>query len=122
MAKGEAMGAFGLTEANAGSDAGGTQTRAVRANGGWTVNGSKIYITNASYSKFITFTAVTDPGKGTRGISAFINDTPTPGFRVGKKGKKMGPRGPGTGEGAVEGFVVVAGQALGPPPAGVKTL
>src|SRR5512143_1203475 len=60
MARGEAIGAFGLTEPNAGSDAAGTQTRAERHNGMWRVNGSKIYITNGSVAKYITFTARTD--------------------------------------------------------------
>ena len=92
MAKGEVLGAFGLTEANAGSDAAGTQTRAVREGDHWRVNGSKIYITNASYAKTITFTAVTDPTLGSNGIGAFIMDTGTKGFRVGKKEKKMGDR------------------------------
>jgi alkylation response protein AidB-like acyl-CoA dehydrogenase len=113
MAKGEAIGAFGLTEANAGSDSGGTQTRAVKVAGGWQVNGSKIYITNASYAKYITFTAVTEPGKGTKGISAFIMDTATPGFRVGKKEKKMGLRGSDTVEVVFEDCVVPADQMIG---------
>jgi butyryl-CoA dehydrogenase len=96
MAKGEAIGAFGLTEPNAGSDAAGTQTRAEKVAGGWNVNGSKIYITNGSVAKYVTFTARTDASKGTRGISAFILDTATPGFKVGKKEKKMGLRGSDT--------------------------
>jgi butyryl-CoA dehydrogenase len=96
MAKGEAIGAFGLTEPNAGSDAAGTQTRAEKVAGGWSVNGSKIYITNGSVAKYVTFTARTDASKGTRGISAFILDTATPGFKVGKKEKKMGLRGSDT--------------------------
>jgi alkylation response protein AidB-like acyl-CoA dehydrogenase len=91
MAKGEAIGAFGLTEPNAGSDAAGTQTRAERVNGGWRVTGNKIYITNGSVAKYVTFTARTDKSKGVHGISAFIVDTATPGFRVGKREKKMGP-------------------------------
>jgi len=92
MAKGEVLGAFGLTEPNAGSDAAGTQTRAEKVPGGWKVNGSKIYITNGSVAKFVTFTARTDSSKSTAGISAFLMDTATPGFRVGKKEKKMGLR------------------------------
>ena len=96
MAKGEAIGAFGLTEPNAGSDAAGTQTKAERVKGGWRVNGSKIYITNGSVAKYVTFTARTDASKGTRGISAFILDTATPGFKVGKREKKMGLRGSDT--------------------------
>src|SRR5258706_6339381 len=98
MARGEAIGAFGLTEPNAGSDSAGTQTRAEKANGEWRVTGSKIYITNGSVAKYITFTARTDSSKGTKGISAFIMDTATPGFHVGKREKKMGLRGPGTVE------------------------
>ena len=90
MAKGEAIGAFGLTEPEAGSDAAGTRTRAERMNGGWRVNGSKIYITNGSVAQYITFTARTDASRGTKGISAFIMPTATPGFRVGKREKKMG--------------------------------
>ena len=87
MAKGEAIGAFGLTEPGAGSDAAGTQTRAEKVAGGWKVNGEKIYITNGSVAKYITFTAVTEPGKGANGISAFILDTATPGYRAGVREK-----------------------------------
>jgi alkylation response protein AidB-like acyl-CoA dehydrogenase len=120
MAKGEVLGAFGLTEANAGSDAGGTQTRAVKTAGGWIVNGSKIYITNASYAKYITITAVTEPGKGTKGISAFILDTATPGYRVGKKEQKMGLRGSDTVEVVFEDCLVPADQMLGEASGGFK--
>ena len=121
MAKGEAIGAFGLTEANAGSDAAGTQTRAVKQGDSYRVNGSKIYITNASYAKYITITAVTDPSLGANGISAFIMDTATPGFRVGKKEKKMGLRGSDTVEVVFEDCVVPADQMLGEPTGGFKT-
>jgi alkylation response protein AidB-like acyl-CoA dehydrogenase len=120
MAKGEAIGAFGLTESNAGSDAAGTQTRAVKTSGGWRVNGSKIYITNGSYAKYITLTAVTDPGQGTNGISAFIMDTATPGFRVGKKEKKMGLRGSDTVEVVFEDCMVPDDQLIGEPTGGFK--
>jgi alkylation response protein AidB-like acyl-CoA dehydrogenase len=121
MAKGEAIGAFGLTEANAGSDAAGTQTRAVRQGDAYRVNGSKIYITNASYAKYITFTAVTDPAQGANGISAFIMDTATPGFRVGKKEKKMGLRGSDTVEVVFEDCLVPIDQMLGEATGGFKT-
>jgi len=120
MAKGEAIGAFGLTEPNAGSDAAGTQTRAVRVPGGWKVNGSKIYITNGSHSKYVTFTAVTEPAGGTNGISAFILDTATPGFRVGKKEKKMGLRGSDTVEIVFQDCLVPDDQMLGEPTGGFK--
>jgi alkylation response protein AidB-like acyl-CoA dehydrogenase len=121
MAKGEAIGAFGLTEPNAGSDAAGTQTRAVKQGDCYKVNGSKIYITNASYAKYITFTAVTDPSQGSNGISAFIMDTATPGFRVGKKEKKMGLRGSDTVEVVFEDCIVPADQMLGEAAGGFKT-
>jgi len=120
MARGEAIGAFGLTEPNAGSDAAGTQTRAVRENGGWRVNGSKIYITNGSVAKYITFTARTDAGKGVQGISAFIMDTGTPGFRVGKREKKMGHRGSDTVEVVFEDCLVPEENLIGEQSGGFK--
>ncbi len=113
MAKGEVLGAFGLTEHNAGSDAAGTQTRAQKTANGWKVNGSKIYITNGSVAKYITFTARTDASQGTKGISAFIMDTATPGFRVGKKEKKMGLRGSDTVEVVFEDCMVPQDNMLG---------
>jgi len=126
MAKGEAIGAFGLTEPNAGSDAAGTETRAEKVSGGWKVNGSKIYITNGSVAKFVTFTARTDAGKGTRGISAFIMETSSPGFKVGKKEKKMGLRGSDTVALHFEDCFVPEANLLGDPTGGftafMKTL
>ena len=113
MAKGEAIGAFGLTEPGAGSDAAGTQTRAELRNGAWHVNGSKIYITNGSVAKYITFTARTDSSMGTKGISAFIMDTATPGFRVGKREKKMGLHGSDTVEVVFEDCAVPAENMSG---------
>ena len=121
MAKGEALGAFGLTEPNAGSDAAGTETRAEKVNGGWRVNGSKIYITNGSVAKYITFTARTDASQGTKGISAFIMDTSTPGFRVGKREKKMGLRGSDTVAIAFEDCMVPEENMLGDPAGGFRT-
>jgi alkylation response protein AidB-like acyl-CoA dehydrogenase len=120
MAKGEALGAFGLTEPGAGSDAAGTKTRAVRANGGWKVNGDKIYITNGSVAKYITFTAVTDPEKGANGISAFIMDTATKGFRAGPREKKMGLRGSDTVAVYFEDCLVPEGNLIGDPTGGFK--
>ncbi len=118
MAKGEAIGAFGLTEPNAGSDAAGTESRAERVDGGWRVNGSKIYITNGSVAKYITFTARTDSSRGTKGISAFILDTATPGFRVGKREKKMGLHASDTVEVVFEDCMVPAENMIGDPSAG----
>ncbi|MDP2960407.1 MAG: acyl-CoA dehydrogenase family protein, partial [candidate division Zixibacteria bacterium] len=72
LAKGEKLGAFGLTEPNAGSDAGGTKTTAVLDGDSYIINGSKCFITNASVAETFIITAVTDKTKGTRGISSFI--------------------------------------------------
>jgi alkylation response protein AidB-like acyl-CoA dehydrogenase len=118
MARGEALGAFGLTEPNAGSDAAGTQTRAERVAGGWKVNGSKIYITNGSVAKYVTFTARTDASKGTKGISAFIVDAATPGFSVGKREKKMGLHGSDTVEIVFQDCVLADENMLGEPSGG----
>jgi butyryl-CoA dehydrogenase len=121
MARGEAIGCFGLTEPGAGSDAAGTKTRAEKVPGGWKVNGDKIYITNGSVAKYVTFTAVTEPGKGTKGISAFIMDTATPGFRAGPREKKMGLRGSDTVALYFEDCFVPEGNLLGDPSGGFKT-
>jgi len=120
MARGEAIGAFGLTEPNAGSDSAGTETRAEKTGGGWRINGSKIYITNGSVAKYITFTARTDASKGTKGISAFIMDTATPGFRVGKREKKMGLRGSDTVEVVFQDCAIPESNLLGDPAGGFK--
>jgi alkylation response protein AidB-like acyl-CoA dehydrogenase len=120
MAKGDAIGAFGLTEPGAGSDAAGTKTRAEKVPGGWKVNGEKIYITNGSVAKYVTFTAVTEPGKGTKGISAFIVDAATPGFRAGPREKKMGLRGSDTVSLYFEDCFVPEENLLGDPRGGFK--
>ncbi|MGQ9557070.1 MAG: acyl-CoA dehydrogenase [Desulfurispora sp.] len=98
LCRGECLGAFGLTEPNAGSDAGGTQTRAVRENGQWVINGSKCFITNASYARFVTITAVTDKTKGKKGISAIIVPVDTPGFTIKAGYEKLGLHGSNTTE------------------------
>jgi alkylation response protein AidB-like acyl-CoA dehydrogenase len=121
MAKGEAIGAFGLTEPGAGSDAAGTRTQAVKVDGGWRVTGDKIYITNGSVAKYITFTAVTEPGRGSNGISAFIMDTATPGFHAGPREKKMGLRGSDTVPVFFEDCFVPEESLLGDPRHGFKT-
>lgn len=92
LAKGESFGAWGLTEAQAGSDASGTRTNAVRSNGGWKVNGSKNFITHAISCETLVAVAVTDKDKGNRGISAFIFDKSMEGFRSDKKENKLGMR------------------------------
>lgn len=91
LAKGEKLGAFGLTEPNAGTDAGGQQTRAVDKGDYWELNGAKVFITNGGYADVFVVMAMTDKKKGTRGgISAFIVEKGFPGFSVGKTEDKMG--------------------------------
>jgi len=90
MATGQYLGSFGLTEPNAGSDAGGTQTTAALDNGNWVINGAKCFITNVSYSGICTVTAVTEPGKGSKGISSIIVPTDTPGFTINADYEKLG--------------------------------
>jgi alkylation response protein AidB-like acyl-CoA dehydrogenase len=98
LCRGECLGAFGLTEPNAGSDAGGTQTTAVLEGDEWVINGSKCFITNASYARFITITAVTDRSKGKRGISAFIVPADAPGLTIRAGYEKLGMSGSNTTE------------------------
>ncbi|MEA3374978.1 MAG: acyl-CoA dehydrogenase [Chloroflexota bacterium] len=115
LARGEKVGAFGLTEPQAGSDAGATQTRAVRdpETGDWIVNGQKIFITNGSIADVVVITAKTDPEKGSRGISSFIVEKGTSGFRPGRDEKKMGLKGSVTSELFFEDCRIPAGHLLG---------
>jgi len=92
LANGESFGAWGLTEAGAGSDSAGTRTNAIRSNGGWLVNGSKNFITHAITCNTLVAVAVTDKEKGNRGISAFVFDKSMEGFRSDKKENKLGMR------------------------------
>jgi len=98
LAKGEKLGAFGLTEANAGTDAAGQQTKAVLDGDHYILNGSKIFITNAANADVFIVLAMTDKSKGTRGISAFIVEKEYEGFTIGKKELKMGIKGSATCE------------------------
>jgi len=98
LAAGEFIGAFALTEAQAGSDASALRTRAVRDGDCYILNGTKIFITNGGEADtYITF-AVTNPDLGAKGISAFIVEKDTPGLKIGKKEKKMGLHGSSTTE------------------------
>ena len=92
LAKGEKLCAFGLTEPNAGSDSAMQETTAVLDGEEYILNGNKIYITNAGYADTYVVIAMTDKGRGTKGISAFIVEKGTPGFTFGKEYKKMGIR------------------------------
>lgn len=92
IAKGEKLTAFGLTESDAGSDAGGIRTAAVRDGDYYILNGNKQWITNGGEAEIYTIIALTDRAKGSRGASAFIVEKDTPGFGFGKKENKMGIR------------------------------
>ncbi|MFY0757540.1 acyl-CoA dehydrogenase family protein [Metabacillus dongyingensis] len=113
ICSGESMGAFGLTEPNAGSDAGGTLTEAVEKDGQFTINGNKCYITNASYAKFLAMTAITDRSEGKKEISAIIVPTDAPGFKVIDNYEKMGLNASNTTELILEDVVVPAENLLG---------
>src|SRR3954465_7580839 len=133
LASGRVMGGFGLTEPDAGSDAGGTRTTAVRKNGHYVLNGVKRFITHGGVGEIFVVTAVTDPTKGTKGISSFILTKPTndpdgagaagvghdpslpalAGFRAGKKEDKLGWRASDTCELIMEDVEVPAENLLG---------
>ena len=113
LARGEKVGCWGLTENSAGSDAGGTRTTAVRAGDGWVLNGSKTFITNGRVADTAVVMAVTDREKGKKGISAFIVERGTKGFRAGKKEDKLGVRSSDTSELVFEDCRIPAGNLLG---------
>ena len=92
LTSGEWLAAWGLTEAEAGSDSGGTKTTAVRDGGSWVLNGSKNFITNASVGGVAVLMAVTDRSARRHGISSFLVELDNPGIRVGKKENKLGMR------------------------------
>ncbi len=98
IARGESLSAWGLTEPGAGSDAGGTQTTAVLQGDKYILNGSKLFITSGNVASTFVIMASTDKSKGTRGISAFIVERKTPGFRVGELEDKLGVRASSTAE------------------------
>jgi alkylation response protein AidB-like acyl-CoA dehydrogenase len=98
LAKGEMLGAWGLTEPTAGSDAAGTRTMAVRDGDGWVINGAKTFITHGRIGGVMVAMAVTDRSRGNRGISAFIVPRGTDGMRAGKKENKLGMRASDTSE------------------------
>ncbi|HET9315384.1 MAG TPA: acyl-CoA dehydrogenase [Vicinamibacteria bacterium] len=113
LARGEKVGCWGLTENSAGSDAGGTKTTAVRDGDHWVLNGSKTFITNARIADTAVVMAVTDRSKGKKGISAFIVERGTKGFRPGKKEDKLGVRSSDTSELVLEDCRVPAANLLG---------
>ena len=113
LARGEKLGAFGLTEPNAGTDASGQQTKAVLEGDHYVLNGTKIFITNGGEADIYIIFAMTDKSKGTRGISAFIVEKDFPGFSIGKKELKMGIRGSSTCELIFENCIVPKENLLG---------
>ncbi len=120
LANGTYLGAFGLTEAGAGTDAAGQQTKAVLEGDNYILNGSKIFITNATHADVYIIMAMTDKAKGTKGISAFIVERNFPGFSVGKEEHKMGIRGSATCELIMENCIVPKENLLGKEGEGFK--
>jgi butyryl-CoA dehydrogenase len=110
---GEKIGAFGLTEPGAGTDAAMQKTTAVDKGDHWLINGSKIFITNAGVAETFVIFAMTDKTQGNRGISAFIVEKDFPGFKVGAHEKKMGIRGSSTCELVFEDMIVPKENLLG---------
>ncbi len=113
LAKGEKLGAFGLTEPNASTDAAGQQTTAVLEGDHYVLNGSKIFITNGGVADIFVVFAMTDKSKGTRGISAFIVEKDFPGFSIGKVEEKLGIRASSTTELVFENCIVPKENLLG---------
>jgi alkylation response protein AidB-like acyl-CoA dehydrogenase len=113
LVKGEVLGAWGLTEANAGSDAAGMRTTATKQGTCWVLNGSKTFITHGRIGGVMVVMAVTDRAKGHRGISAFIVEHGTPGMSAGKKENKLGMRASDTSEVLFQDCRVPADALLG---------
>lgn len=113
LASGEWLGAFGLTEPGAGTDAAMQKTVAEDKGDHWVLNGSKIFITNAGFANVFVVFAMTDKSLGTKGISAFIVEKGFPGFKVGAHEKKMGIRGSSTCELVFEDCIVPKENLLG---------
>ncbi len=113
IASGRKLAAFGLTEATAGSDAGGIKTTATRTSGGYILNGTKQFITNGGQAEIYTVIALTAKEKGPRGASAFLVEKGTPGFSFGRKEKKLGIRASATTELVFEDCLVPEGNILG---------
>jgi alkylation response protein AidB-like acyl-CoA dehydrogenase len=113
LATGEFLGAWGLTEPGAGSDAGGARCSAVRRGDNWVLNGTKTFITNGHYADVAVVVAVTDKTAGTHGLSAFVVEKGTKGFRAGKKENKLGLRASDTSELIFEDCEIPAENLLG---------
>jgi alkylation response protein AidB-like acyl-CoA dehydrogenase len=121
LARGDAMFSYALSEADAGSDAGGMKTMAVRDGDSYVLNGSKRWITNAGASNFYTVMAVTEPGVGTKGISAFVVESGDEGFSVGAPEKKLGIKGSPTRELYFDNCRIPADRMIGVEGTGFRT-
>ena len=121
LASGNTLGAFGLTEPQAGSDAGATKTKAVRSGNDFIVNGGKIFITNAGEAQVLSFTSQVIEGDKNVGIAAFIIPTDTPGLEIGEKEKKMGWKASDTRQLFFKDMKIPADAMLGSPSDGFKT-
>ena len=113
LASGKALGAWGLTEPGSGSDAGAARTRAVRKGDKWVINGTKTFITQGSVGEIYVVLASTSPEKKAKGLTAFIIERGTPGFRTGKRIEKMGLHASDTTELVLEEVEVGDEQRLG---------
>ncbi len=113
LAAGKKIGAFCLTEPGSGSDAAGIRTRAEKKNGVYVFNGTKAFVTNATFAETFVVTAITDPSKGPHGISAFVVEKGDKGPRIAKKEDKLGMRGSDTCQVAFEDLEVPAENLLG---------
>ncbi len=121
VARGEALFSYALSEAGAGSDAASMKTRAVRDGDQWVLNGTKMWITNAGVSQYYTVMAVTDPGLGARGISAFVVEKSDPGVSFGEPEKKLGIKGSPTRTVILEDARIPADRIIGEAGTGFKT-
>ena len=121
VARGEALFSYALSEANAGSDAAGMQTRAVRDGDWWVLNGTKMWISNAGVSQYYTVMAVTDRDRGARGISAFVVEKTDPGVSFGEPEKKLGIKGSPTRTVILEDTRIPADRIIGAEGTGFKT-
>ncbi len=120
LCSGEWLGCFGLTEPDTGSDAANQKTRAKKTNGGWVINGAKMFISMASHAKVALIFAQTDPEKGHRGVTCFIVDTDQPGFQPQAIHHKMGLRGSDTAAIGLDDVEVSDEDVLGDVGAGFK--
>jgi butyryl-CoA dehydrogenase len=120
LATGEHVGSFGLTEPQAGSDASNLKTRAVKQGDRYIVNGAKQFISNAAHPGSLVFFAVTDPGAGKKGLSAFVIDKTHPGFSVARVEEKLGQKASDTCALTFEDMVVPEDQRIGAEGEGYK--